>query len=110
MKFLSNKLIVQYDTTNENLLISHPSQNEFPQPLVTIRPETYASMNFNQLSEFLGARLLLLMPEMRKHFKDHIERLSSPENGKVESDRLGIAQRNPANCWANNGLSVIERE
>lgn len=82
MKFLSETFVVRFDESTKSLLILHPDKVEFPDPLVTIRQETYASMEFNEAAEFLGARLLLLIPSMREQFKEHLDRLASSEDGR----------------------------
>jgi hypothetical protein len=84
MKFLSNVLTVKFDAATGNLLISHPDTKMFPSPLVTIRPETWEAMEFDDVANFLGNRLLLLMPEMREHFKAHLERLAASEDGNLD--------------------------
>ncbi len=77
MNFLSDSLCVRYDAALKSIVVEHPDRAQFPQPLVQIREETYATMNLMELSEFIGLRLLLLMPTMRDHFKEEIERMAS---------------------------------
>ena len=77
MNFLSDLLNVRYDDKLKSVVIEHPDKGEFPTPLVQVREETYAGMTFEKLAEFLGARLLLLMPAMRDHFKQDIERMKN---------------------------------
>lgn len=84
MNFLSNTLIVEFDTPTGNVLVSHPDRSRIPSPLVTIRPETLETMEFDEAAHFLGTRLLLLMPGMREHFRAHIERLAASEDGKLD--------------------------
>jgi hypothetical protein len=88
MKFLSSTLVVNYDSASQNLQISHPDQRQFSQPLVTIRAETYSAMSLEELAEFLGSRLLLLIPEMREHYKDHIEQLAASKDGNLPKKSL----------------------
>jgi hypothetical protein len=87
MTFLSDTLIVKYDRSTKSLLILHPDTNEFAQPLVNIREETYSAMTLDEASEFIGARILLLIPEMRQQFKEEIARLASSEHGKKQSPK-----------------------
>jgi hypothetical protein len=82
MSFLSNAWVVHYDEASKSLLISHPDTATFADPLVNIRAETYSAMSLEELSEFLGSRLLLLMPAMRARFEPEIEKLSNSEHGK----------------------------
>ena len=81
MNFLSDTLVIRYDGATGSLLISHPDTASFPHPFVNIREETYSAMHFNELSEFLGARLLLLIPGMRVKFKAEIEAFANSEFG-----------------------------
>ena len=81
MKFLSNELLARFDEAEKSIFVEHPDRNSFPSPLVNIRYETYSSMNFEELCEFLGSRMVLLMPGLREHFKDEIERMANSERG-----------------------------
>ena len=81
MEFLSQTLIVHLDSASGSLLISHPDKARFPSPLVTIREETYLGMSFGEATEFVGSRILLLIPEMREHFKDELNRMASSDHG-----------------------------
>lgn len=87
MNFFSDTLIVRFDNATKSLLISHPDTTKFPQPFVNIREETYSTMTFEEASEFLGSRLLLLMPEMREKFKAEIDALAKSEFGKSKGAR-----------------------
>ncbi len=82
MDFLSETLTVRFDATTKSLLILHPDKEKIAQPLVQVREETYSTMSFDEAAEFIGARILLLMPAMRKHFDADIQRLASSETGK----------------------------
>ena len=84
MKFLSDTLVVRFDQATKSLLIMHPDKEAFPHPLVNIREETYSSMSLDEASEFVGARILLLIPEMRQQFREEIDRLASSDHGKNE--------------------------
>lgn len=77
MNFLSDVLTARYDQELRSLVIEHPDKREFSAPLVQMREETYSAMSFDDFAKFLGSRLLLLMPTMREHFKDEIERMKS---------------------------------
>jgi len=55
----------------------------FPSPLITVRPETIEMMEFDEVAHFLGTRLLLLMPGMREHFQEHLERLAASDDGDL---------------------------
>lgn len=77
MNFLTDALVTRYDHDLKSVVIEHPDKGAFTSPLVQIRQETYSAMSFDDCAKFLGARLLLLMPTMREHFKDEIERMKS---------------------------------
>lgn len=82
MDFLSPKLIVEFEQDSRSIVIRHPDRDQYPYPLVTIRPETYSAMTFEEASEFLGSRFLLLIPAMREQFKDELAKLAASETGK----------------------------
>lgn len=82
MEFLSQVFSVRFDPTSRCLLIVHPDKTTFPDPLVTIRHETYSGMSFQEMSAFLGSRLLLLIPEMRDHFKTELDHLGASDTGQ----------------------------
>lgn len=77
MEFLSHTLVINFDSSSKSLLISHPDKSKYPDPLVTIREETYSGMNFEEATKFVGSRILLLIPAMREHFKDELNRMAS---------------------------------
>ncbi len=77
MEFLSSILVVQFDSVTKSLLIFHPDKSQFPEPLVTIREETYSRMSFEEATSFVGSRILLLIPAMREHFRDELNRMAS---------------------------------
>ena len=81
MKFLTDNLIVEFDRDSESIYVKNSNVREFPDPLVNIRKETYSDMTFMETCEFLGSRILLLMPSMREQFKDEIARLAASEHG-----------------------------
>jgi hypothetical protein len=80
--FLSETLIVHFEPASKSLLIRHPDRDAFPDPLVTIREETYSGMSFEEACEFVGSRVMLLIPQMRQQYGDELRRLSASEQGK----------------------------
>ena len=72
MNVLNDKFIVQYDVKEQSLLIVHPDEKRVSNPLVSIRAETLSKMNFVKASQFLGERLILLIPQLRERYKDDI--------------------------------------
>ena len=79
MKFLTDSLCVRYDSELKSIVIEHSDHTLFPRPLVQIREETYSQMSFSKLADFVGSRVLLLMPTMRVHFNKDIERMTNQE-------------------------------
>lgn len=75
MNVLTDSLVVRYDERLKSLVIEHRDKREFTTPLVQVREETFARMNFEECAQFVGARLLLLMPSMREHFKEEIRQM-----------------------------------
>ena len=67
---LSNEFVVRWDTQLASVLIVHSDVAKFPQPLVQIRSETLATMNWRDASQFIGERLILLMPALRDRYVD----------------------------------------
>ena len=75
MDVLSDALVVRFDPDSRSVIIEHAGQSTVATLLVQIRPETYSTMAFEQMAEFLGSRLLLLMPSMRAAFASDILRM-----------------------------------
>ena len=75
MNILNDTFIVKYDDTLRSILIIHPNETEIPSPLVQIRDETLANMNFIEASQFLGERLMLLIPQLRERYAADLEKL-----------------------------------
>lgn len=82
MNILNDKFIVEYDDKAQNLLIIHPDEKQVSNPLVTIRAETLAKMNFLEASQFLGERLLLLIPQLRERYKDDLAKLAKDSDAR----------------------------
>ena len=66
---LSRQLIVEWDDGLNSLVIIHPNKN-LPRPLIQIRSETLVEMSFDQASQFIGERLVLLIPALRERYLD----------------------------------------
>ncbi|NML26352.1 hypothetical protein [Zoogloea dura] len=67
---LSNEFVVCWDTELASLLIAHPDAAKFPEALVQIRSQTLQGMSWQEASQFIGERLMLLMPELRARYLD----------------------------------------
>ncbi len=48
------EFLVRFHATTKNPLIEHPDKERFPDPLVTIREETYSPMTLDRASGSLG--------------------------------------------------------
>ena len=66
MNILNDRFIVRYDETLQSILIVPPDEKVVPGAIVRIRDDTLDKMNFLEGSQFLGERLLLLIPQMRE--------------------------------------------
>jgi hypothetical protein len=69
---LSNDLEIQYDVDSGCLCLWHPNLRAKRVRLVEIRKATLGEMSFSEASQFVGERILLLMPAMREQFKDYL--------------------------------------
>lgn len=69
---LSNQLEVEYDVDRECLCIWHPNLRGKRARVVEIRKATLEEMSFAAASQFVGERILLLVPAMREQFKDYL--------------------------------------
>ena len=82
MNVLNDKFIVKYDEKLQSILIMHPDEKQVSNPLVTIRAETLEKMNFPEASQFLGERLMLLIPQLRERYKDDLAKLAKAGDAK----------------------------
>ncbi len=69
-ELLSNEFIVRWDEELNSLVIVHPDGEPFLRPHVQIRSSTLADMTFEQASQFIGERLVLLIPALRERYVD----------------------------------------
>lgn len=76
MNILNDMFIVKYSDELQSILIIHPDEKKVPGPVVQIRAETLATMNFLEASEFLGERLMLLIPQLRERYADDLAKLA----------------------------------
>lgn len=82
MKILNDTFIVKYDAALQSILIFHPDESLVPGPLVHIRSETLGKMNFMEASQFLGERLMLLIPQLRELYADDLAKLAKESDDK----------------------------
>ena len=69
-ELLTPELVVRWDSKRNALLINHPNEEMFPPPLIEIQAGTLAEMSFEQATQFIGERLVLLIPALRELFVD----------------------------------------
>ena len=75
----SDAFLVRWDEKLRSLLVVHPDAQQFPEPLVQIRESTLDEMNFQAASQFIGERLVLLIPALRARYVD-------PSTGMLRGD------------------------
>ena len=68
MNIYSDQLLVRFDAERRSLVIEHPNPRGVINPVIEIALDTLTSMNFQEASQFVGERLILLMPGIRPHF------------------------------------------
>jgi len=68
----SDTFTIKFDNETKHILIIHPDHQN---PIVTIRPETLDKMDFTQAAQFLGERLLILIPQLQERYADDLAKL-----------------------------------
>ena len=69
-ELLSDQFTVRWDASLDSFVIVHPDPSGVPGNVVQIRSSTLADMSFTEASQFIGERLVLLMPSLRKRYVD----------------------------------------
>lgn len=69
-ELLSDEFTVRWDPALDSIVIAHPDAKKFPQPHVQIRAETLSGMSFEEASQFIGERLVLLIPALHERYVD----------------------------------------
>jgi hypothetical protein len=80
INIFNDTFIVKFDENLQSILIIHPDEKVTSRPLVQIRTETLATLNFLEASEFLGSRIMLLIPQLRDRYTDDLAKLANSEN------------------------------
>ena len=75
MNIFNDTFIVKYDDSLKSLLIIHPDETVASRPLVQIRAETFDKMSFLEASQFLGERLLILIPQLQERYSEDLAKL-----------------------------------
>lgn len=69
-ELFSDQFVVRWDPQLASLLIVHPDSAKFPQALVQVRSSTLEGMSWREAAQFIGERLVLLMPALRERYVD----------------------------------------
>ena len=73
---LSNEFVVRWEDDLNRLVLIDPRQPE--SPAVRITEATLSDMSFSKASRFIGERLVLLMPGLRRKYIDDSVSPSKP--------------------------------
>jgi hypothetical protein len=88
-EIFSNLFEVEFSNERDAFLILHPDRERFTMPLVEVKRETLDKMSFEDASKFIGERLILLMPTLRKMFEDYLWSSDGQPPKKVSECRRG---------------------
>ncbi len=75
MNIFSDTFIVRFDEETQSLLIIHPDESVMSRPVVQVRAETLDKMSFLEASQFIGERLLILIPQLQSRYAEDLESL-----------------------------------
>ena len=75
MNIFNDTFIVKFDEETQSLLIIHPDETVMSRPLVQVRTETLDKMSFLEASQFIGERLLILIPQLQSRYAEDLEKL-----------------------------------
>ena len=75
MNIFNDTFIVKFDEETQSLLIVHPDENVMSRPIVQLRPETLDQMSFLEASQFVGERLLILIPQLQSRYTEDLAKL-----------------------------------
>ena len=67
-EIFSDEFLVRWDDELKRLVLLHPKHPN--DPLVRIAATTLSDMSFQQACQFIGERLVLLMPSLRQRYVD----------------------------------------
>lgn len=76
LNIFNDTFIVKYDQELESVLIIHPDDKVISRPIVQIRSSTLSQMDFLQASQFLGERLMILIPQLRERYASDLAKLA----------------------------------
>jgi len=75
MNIFSDTFIVRFDEETQSLLIIHPDESVMSRPVMQVRAETLDKMSFLEASQFIGERLLILIPQLQSRYAEDLESL-----------------------------------
>ncbi len=75
MNIFNDTFIVKFDEETQSLLIIHPDESVLSRPVVQVRAETFDKMSFLEASQFIGERLLILIPQLQSRYAEDLEKL-----------------------------------
>jgi hypothetical protein len=75
MNIFNDTFIVKFDEETQSLLIIHPDESVMSRPVVQVRAETFDKMSFLEASQFIGERLLILIPQLQSRYAEDLEKL-----------------------------------
>ena len=75
MNIFNDTFIVRFDEETQSLLILHPDKTVMSRPIVQLRPETLDQMSFLEASQFVGERLLILIPQLQNRYAEDLAKL-----------------------------------
>ncbi len=76
INIFNDTFIVKYDKDLQSILIIHPDEKVMSRPIVQIRSDTLDKMDFLQASQFLGERLMILIPQLRDRYSEDLVKLA----------------------------------
>jgi hypothetical protein len=66
---LTSELIFRFEQATGDLLVIHPNETDWPQPLARVTASTLDGMSWIEASRFIGEFVTLLMPPLRARFE-----------------------------------------
>lgn len=75
MNIFNDTFILRFDEETQSLLIIHPDEYVMSRPVVQVRAETLDKMSFLEASQFIGERLLILIPQLQSRYAEDLKSL-----------------------------------
>jgi len=71
MNVLSDSILIKFQPSTGKLEI-HALYSDLKRPAVEIACDTRNGMSFEELSKFIGERIVILSPSLRKEYEDYL--------------------------------------